>query len=348
MAKLLYTGKVKRILEEIPATATQFGLGYMDMGRSVFSVFDYGEKQPMPFEIKGKNKALYREAIRMFDVLGKAGIRTHFIEGMGNCKIKIRLARMLGYDEIETGKTVVYRLPIECVFSKVISPPASAHGRLRRREESPEKYGADHVPERDEFLVLPEIATSFSTKIEAADVYKDLESLARAAGLVGNEHSELKRLTIAAGELLIKDAEEVGLLIADGKFEFLLGPGRDFYVGDSGYSWDENRILFKLPDGRYVDLSKQFPRNVYTIIGWKAEIKAAQKKHPNEPELWPDPPELDGYIEELFSETCSATEHELCRIPGGPGLEGVAKRAADTLDRLKEKHHRDETGAEIS
>lgn len=347
MAELIYTGKVKRIFQELKPTATAFGMGYMDMSRSVFSVFDYGEKQPMPFEIPGKNMALKREAIRMFKALEDAGIPTHFIEDMPGYNIRVRLARMLGYDEIVPGETVVYRVPIECVFSHVISPPASAHGRLRRGEEKPEKYGATHVPGRGEFLVLPKVATSFSTKIEAADVYKDLQRLAEQGGLVGEEAEKLKQMTIEAGGVLIDDAAEVGVIVADGKFEFLLGPDRELHVGDSGYSWDENRLMVQLSDGRYVDLSKQFPRNVYTIIGWKAEMKAAKKEHPNTPQEWPDPPEICDDLIELMGDTCAATMHAICRIPGGPGLEKTAKRVADTLDALKEKYGIDETGAEI-
>jgi phosphoribosylaminoimidazole-succinocarboxamide synthase len=353
MAELLYKGSVKDIYQITPATATEFGQGYMFFrphkdfpGCGAFSVFDYGE---MPWGIKGKHDDLYKETLRFKEVLEDAGMETHFTHDMGDNKIGIKLARMLGYDEIkaEGGKGIMYRIPIECVFSHAVTPVASLHKRLMKGERDPKDYGLKRTPEAGETVILPEIGTSYSTKIETTDVYKGLDSMAELAGLVGDEKVRLNDLTIKAAKTLIRDAGQVGITLADGKFEFVMGPNRNFMVADTGYTWDENRILYQLNDGRYVDLSKQFARNVYTIMGWKDELKKAQQEFPDDKSHWPAPPEVGDDIKGLCADMCTAVRHELTRESGGPRLAIVARRAMDTLDFLKERYGRDETGAQI-
>lgn len=342
MTRLLYTGSVKEIFEVEPPTETRFGKGYMRFGSDGLSVFDYGT---LPWEIEGKGEDLYLTSLRFFSVLEGKGIPTHFSEDRGNREIGIHLARMLGYDGIEPGKTGIYRIPIECVFSRVVTPVSSLHGRLRKGEAKPEDYGLDHVPARGEVLRLPGLRTTFSTKIEAGgDVYKSLDDLARVAGLVGNESQRLQDLTLAAAEALEEDAADSGLILADGKFEFVMGPGRNLLVADTGYTWDENRFLVELPGGRSVDISKQFVRDVYTIMGWKASLKRAQKAHPEDRSTWPAPPEVTEGIKELCSLASEAVRTALTREPEGPDLKSVAQEIADTLDGLKDRYKREETG----
>ena len=343
----IYTGKVKSIWQYTPPTDEVLGDGYMDLSANRFSLFDYGEKAPMPWDITGKGRDQAWTTKRMFQVLEDAGIPTHFKYDMGNFRMRIKLARMLGYDDIKPGETINYRVPIECVFSKVITPPASAHRRLLKGKDRPDMYGADHVPVRGESLVLPRVATSFSTKIESADVYKSLDELAKAAGLVGNEAQRLKDLTIACGNVLIEDAQDVGIIVADGKFEFLLGPGRNLIVGDTGYTYDENRFLFELGQGSYVDLSKQLPRNIYTMHGWKKQMDDAKAAHPDDPSQWPDPPQIPDDEMRVCIDACDAVSYAIARRRGGPNLQSVARRAADILDRLKNQFHIDEAGDPI-
>jgi hypothetical protein len=123
-------------------------------------------------------------------------------------------------------------------------------------------------------------------------------------------------------------------------------PHRSFLVADSCYTWDENRILYELPGGGYVDLSKQFVRNIYTINGYKAGLKKAQKEGKPKEE-WPNPPLLDDRQLKLVAMANAAVRKAICREKRGPDLRKTAKKAADELDRLKELYRRDETGAEI-
>jgi hypothetical protein len=106
--------------------------------------------------------------------------------------------------------------------------------------------------------------------------------------------------------------------------------------------------LYQLHDGRYVDLSKQLPRNIYAIMGWKAELKNAQKAHPEDKSQWPAPPELGDDLKQLCTDACRAVRYAITREPGSDKkIACVAQRVGDNLDALKEEYRRDETGAEI-
>jgi len=156
MAVKIYEGSVKDLYMETVPTETEFGRGYMEFRNDgSFSVFDYGT---MPWGIERKGDWLYRTSLKFFEILHNAEIETHFMEDMDGRKIRIRLASMPQvYSAIVPGETVVYRVPMECVYTKILTPVASLHGRLRRGEEDPEKYGLERPPARGETIIFPEI-----------------------------------------------------------------------------------------------------------------------------------------------------------------------------------------------
>ena len=342
---IIYRGSVKNIEGYAPSTATRFGKGSMHFHSDGYSIFDYGT---MPWKIPGKGRHLYETSLKFFEILKKHGLPSHFSEDLGNKKIGIHLARMLNYDAIVPGETTINRVPMECIFSRTVTPVSSLHGRLRSGKAKPEDYGLDHVPKRDEVITLPQTRATFSTKIEeGGDVYKSLEEMARVSVLVGNEAARLQNLTLEGAEILFEEADKTRIHLADGKFEYVMGPGRNLLFGDTCYGWDENRWLYQLPDSRWVDLSKQFPRNAYNIEGrWKAALKKAQKEHPNDRNMWPRPPDLGEDVREAFAMASHAVRSELIGDES-PHLEQTAQLVADTLDRLKDKYGRDETGMEI-
>ncbi len=351
MAVLLHRGKVKDFYLETDPSDMRFGDGYFHFrGREgkenegPASIFDYGE---FPFGIEGKPEGLYLTARRFFRVLDEAGIPHHMVGDMGNRKLRIRAAKIpQDYSEIVPGESQIYLIPLEVVFSRTVTPVASLHRDLRSGKANPADYGLEKVPEKGETVELPQTRVRFSTKIETVDEYR--EGIEKAAGLVGNEPERLKDLAVAVDEVLRKDAEEVGLCAADGKIECVMGRGRNILVGDTCYSWDENRLLYQLPSGLWVDLSKQFMRNVYTINGWKAELKKAQKAS-DDKGTWPAPPKVNQEIMDLFRDTCFHVSAALSRNGESSPTElgKVAQRAQDALDRLKDEYHRDETGAEV-
>jgi len=347
---LIKNGKVKDFFQYRGADPSQeaFGLGYQTWPDDFYSLFDFGR---FPQTIDGKADAMYKETVNFFKVLDKEGIPHHMVKDLGDKKIEVRVARIPpNYEWIEPGKTATYLIPIEVVFSQWVTPVSSLHGRLRKGTEDPSKYGLESPPEEGQTVVLDKPRITRSTKIEAVDQYeaeikKDLFEL---AGLVDGEPKQLNDTALVVYDAIKKDAADSGLIIADGKIECIMGPDREILVADSCYTWDENRILYELPDGRFIDLSKQLPRNIYTINGYKGELKAAQKESPEDKSKWPAPPLLDEKQMGIVVDANDAVRMGLLKENGADGaLRNVASRAMDELDRLKELYKRDETGAEI-
>ncbi len=297
--ELFHSGSAKDMLVYVGfrPTANRFGLGQMDFDKDVYSVFDRKGHNFLP--IPGLGEVRYRETLHFMDVLNKNGVPNHFVRDLGNKKIEIMLARSLDYKEIVPGETIIYLIPAEFVFSKYVTPIASLHKDLREGKVKPEDFGlrVGYVPGKDEVITLPKPRVRISTKIEDADEYrKDVTEL---AGLVGNEKSRVENLTLDICEMVIEDAGQVGLRIADGKFEYVIGNGRNIIVGDA-FSGDEPRILYD-----DVDISKQMQRNYYILIGYKAAVdKAKREKLPKD--QWPNPLHMHQDFIRLVSEISKA------------------------------------------
>jgi phosphoribosylaminoimidazole-succinocarboxamide synthase len=350
-AVLVKHGKVKDfyIFRLMPPTQISFGLGYQTWSDDFFSLFDYGR---FPQTISGKAEAMYRETVNFFDIIGKNGVPHHMVEDMGDRKIKVLAARIPpNYKWIEPGKTATYLVPIEVVFSQWVTPVASLHGRLRKGVEDPAKYGLDKPPEKGETIILKEPKITRSTKIEPEDRYESEmvgTNLVELAGLVDDEPKKLDNIALEVYDIIKRDVEDTGLIIADGKIECIMDPDRSLYVADSCLTWDENRILYELNDGRFVDLSKQFVRNIYTIMGYKSKLKEVMKKFPEDKSKWPKPPPLNDEQMNLVVKTNNAVRLGLLKEKGADkALNGIASKAVLELDRLKELYGIDETGEPI-
>ena len=344
--ELVRHGKVKDFFVDRGNAPTdyRFGTGKMGWYEDKYSLFDYGR---FPQEIPGKADAMYKETVHFFDLLNEEGIPNHFVNDMGNNEVMVRVARIPpNYGWIKPGETGIYLIPIEVVFSQYVTPVASLHGRLRSGKVRPEDYGLDHAPGKDETIVLDKPRVTMSTKIETVDRYESEigKDLGELAGLVGNEKDRLREIALVTYDTIKRDAEDVGIIVADGKIECLMGPGRNIYVGDSCLTWDENRLLHMLPDGRYVDLSKQFPRNIYTINGYKAQLKEAQKEFPEDKSKWPKPPLLSDEQLGLVAEANAAVRKSLLREREGPEIKKTARKVQNELDRLMDRYKRDVTG----
>lgn len=350
-ADLIKRGKAREfwIYRDNQPTSRQLGLGFQDYARDNWSILDVGT---FPQQIPSKAENNYRTGVNFFNLLEKAGIPHHMTRDLGNRKMEVRAARIPpDYDWIKRGETVCYLVPMEVIFSKWVTPVSSLHKRLRKGEEDPSKYGLEKPPEKNEFIVLEKPKITHSTKIEAIDKYQhELKvPIPELAGLVGDEPQRVDEITLAVYNEIIRDAEDIGLLIeADGKLEFIMGPEREFYVSDTGYSWDEDRKLYIFPDGSFVDVSKQFPRNIYTINGFRGELEEAKEKYPEDKSKWPKPPLLTDKQIQLLVDANDAVRMVTLREKGAEkAIKDVAYRARDELNRLKELYKRDETGEPI-
>jgi phosphoribosylaminoimidazole-succinocarboxamide synthase len=350
-ARLVKKGKARQfwIYNEKEPSDTALGLGYQFWAADNYSLFDKGT---FPQQIPGKAENNYKTGVNFFKLLSLAGIDHHMTRDLGNRKMEVQAARIPpNYGWITRGETVVYLVPMEVIFSKIVTPVASLYGRLMRGEEDPLDYGLDGLPEKGQVIELMEPKLSPSTKIDAVDRYQtEVDTpIHELAGLLDEENDRIEQITLDVFEIMRRDAEKTGLLtVADGKIEFIMGPNRELIVADTGYSWDENRLLYYFPEGSFVDVSKEFARDVYAIMGYKGEIKKAKDRHPKEKSKWPEPPFLDEKQIGIMVDANEAVRKVILKESGADtAIKDVAYRTKDELERLKDQFKRDETGADI-
>lgn len=339
--RVYHPGSVKQVLASRLPTAEGFGEGVLDFGMSgdehhnAYSVGDYGM---MPDRIPGKSRMLHRMTNHFFRLLEHEGIPNHYIGDLGNRRVRVKIAeRITEYSQIRPGMEYFF-IPIEVVVSNILTPIASAHGRLRRGVDNPTEYGLPegHVPGDNEIVILPESVITLSTKIEAEDVYRDEEVMMELAGINEDELARMKGIALGVNRAIAEDARIKGFALADGKLEFAMGRRGELYVVDTCYTWDENRILYD-----DVDFSKQTARNYYRLIGWWDKLKKAQKELPQSE--WPEPPNMHPGFLELTAATIATLCERITRKkwdgdvkPGEPHQ--IAEEIEGWYDRLYEEH----------
>ena len=351
MVYLMHTGSVKDFYVTKEPSDTALGEGYLDFklrpdNTGPVSIFDLKER--FPFGITGKAEAMHDETVAFFELMRKNDVPTHYIEDLGSCRVAVYVAHIPqkdGWEQwVKTRGKKPFLVPIEVVITNTLTPVASAHKRLRKGAEKPEKYGLSGVPGMYETIHLPEPVITTSTKLGEHDVYRD--DLFDVVGLTHEKRKELENLARQANEISTNYASQVGLDLADGKFEFFMDTDGKIYICDTFLTSDENRILAKARDGSWVDISKQFLRNIYTITGYREQLEAQQDA--GVPfEQWVLPGPLDENTYDTVVNTYTVVQQELCKKPMGLDLTEVATRCRDTLDAYKEVFKRDETGAEI-
>lgn len=333
-------GSVKDSYIDVPATPESFGVRKFVYHRDDFSLFDYGV---FPFQLHEKSKAMYEATRNFASILYRHQIPNHFTGfDPANMTITVKNARNLKYDDIESeGKPGFYLIPIESVWTDIATPVSSLHKDLRKGAANPEDYGLEpgYKPGANEIIRLPSTRVRFSSKIEAVDVYRGDEEQAKIAGLDSREAEQLKELTKLVAEKVRNDAETKGLYVADGKIEAAMGKRGEMFVADTCYTWDENRILVPV-DGVFIDISKQFPRNIYTINGYRQKLEAA--KNVMGKETWPRPPPLEAELIRLMGEMCRSVSFTIAGINHNErSISEIAKDAKEWLHVYKDRYQSD-------
>ena len=348
MAYLLHSGSVKDFYVENPPTDDAFGGGYLKFrkrpdGTGPISIFDL--KHRFPFGIRGKAEAMFDETVYFFKQMREHGIPTHYLGTRGDLEVAVYVAHIPPKDGweawVQNRGRKPFLIPVEVVITNTLTPVASLHKRLRAGKAGPGDYGLSAAPGKYETVVLPQPAITTATKLAAVDEYRD--DLFDKAGLTQAKRDEIRQRAIQANEIARADAMQVGLDVADGKLEFIMGPDGEILICDTYRTSDENRTLAQARDGRWVDVSKQFPRDLYTLNGYRERLEHAQSTGVPFDE-WPVPELLDDRAMQVVERTYAVVQQELCRKPMGLDLQTVATEAQDTLDRFMETYRRDILG----
>ncbi len=343
--------------------------------RDDYSVFDWAHQDhKMPDTIPGKGAASAVVGGFIFEQFENMGIPTHY-KGMadeaGNefttsgmdrptDRIRFKLVNVVEPKPIYEGDKIkdhdysglqqmaengegCYVLPAECLFRLSLPEGSSLLRRMRNGEIDPKDFGFDDVPEP--YSALPNPVYDLTSKFEEwGDRPIGWDDLMKM-GVREEEIPIVKDLVIRGSGLVKSLWSEAGLDVADGKFEFIYGPGRDVMFGDIAGALDEIRGLYEHKDGTWVQVSKEPARQYYEITDpeWVAEarqlkddkVKDWQSKCSREPKP------LDPDFRELLSQMYMAPANELLGrelFRGVPPLSQVVSDLHSYFEELKKKH----------
>lgn len=187
--KKLYEGKTKNVYE---LENGNYLLEFKDDCTGRDGVFDPGENT-VGLKIEGIGKANLQTSIRYFELLKKAGIKTHYVSAdIENAKMEVLPAKVFG-----KGLEVICRL--------------RATGSFIRR------YG-DYINDGDE---LPGGYVEATIKDdERGDPLITREGLEALGIMSGELFDSMKEQTLRIAKIVAEDLKSMGLELWDIKFEF--------------------------------------------------------------------------------------------------------------------------------
>lgn len=272
--RLVRTGKVKQVYE-VDDQTLEF------VFTDNISVFD----KVIPSQIPSKGETLCRSAAFWFQVLRKAGIRTHFTELVPPNRMRVKRVEVIpDYDRIN-GSTTNYLIPLEIISRHYVA--GSLWDRIRSGEISAGELGFEAGHEVKYGEELPRPFYEVTTKLEPVDRLLTREEALKISGL-SKEEMENLFATVAKIDAII--AEEVGermLIHVDGKKEFAFDDKRNLMVVDTFGTADEDRWWDDdaYAKGECVELSKEAVRQIYRNSGYYDKLMKARKAGEPEPNI---------------------------------------------------------------
>jgi phosphoribosylaminoimidazole-succinocarboxamide synthase len=306
-----------------------------------FSIFDWGRFLDSPIKFKGIAMAAVSK--KHFELLQKAGIKTHYLgmESPGRMKVAVVKIPEACKNLAPGSKNCL--LPIEIIFRIYTHPESSDLRKIKEGKRTFQELGYEEMPEPNKRL--PKVKMSYSTKLEAEDRVLSREEARILAGLTPDEMVRLEELALKANDIITRHSEAAGLVHYDGKIEVARSSEGEFMIVDVLGTLDEDRFMMDAGGG-FVDVSKQFLRNWYIANGWKAKSDAAKKKAEAEriedwTTLCEPPPKLPERISALMTEMYVADAEARIGEKIGSGLGIIArpiKIVAKEMLELQEAH----------
>ncbi|MBU0536485.1 MAG: hypothetical protein KKE20_05940 [Nanoarchaeota archaeon] len=372
-------GSTKNTIAIKPATSAASGEGEFEF-RDDWGAFDYTHEDgfDMPDTIRGKGASLCMQSAFMFEEMNKRGIPNHYrglVDSQGNVisvhdakepinRMRFDLVRVLmptpimgkkdgkdvitGYDyssltQAQQKGEGVLVAPVEFIYREWLPEGSSMLRRMRSGEVNPAKYGFTGVPEP--FTKFPNPVFDATTKYEAYDRHIEFADF-EAMGISKAEQAAMVELARGGLSVISDTYEAIGMINADGKFEFVFGPKREIGFGDVVGALDEIRGLVQ-HEGQWVQISKEPGRQYYRITQpeWVKECgefsKAGIPKWQTQCKYRPEP--LDPVFRQLFeAQYLAPTNAMLGRdIFPVPPLQEVVKEMHAYFTALKAQHHKE-------
>ena len=293
-----------------------------------YSIFDWGE---MPDAIPGKGAALARTAEFFFELLGREGVRTHFL-GRDGLTLHGQRFRVIhphktdaGYDYTPLRDAGPGRLiPLEMIFRFGVPRGSSLlHAQQARLDEL-------GVPAVHEGMMFDTVKVEASTKLEPSDRLLTRSDAAAVGGLTDAQQHELWQQTAKIAGLLKAHFDQAGLTLWDGKLEFALDEQDRIVLIDS-IGIDELRLT-----RGDVTLSKETLRQFYAGSHWHETLKR-EKAQPGFRERMeragvapsPLPVEARQLAESLYA----VLDEAVTGAAGPDALDALADRVKDVQTR---------------
>jgi phosphoribosylamine--glycine ligase len=263
------------------------------------SVFDFGA---LPDPLPGRGKSLERFALKMEDVLAKAGIPTVFDAELSR-KEGLFISRRASHAKWPGGGAAApEKMPLEFVPLEVIFRWGVPKGSslLKRR------------PELREGQRFSEPLIEFSTKLEARD--RLLDDAEAASLLPGDlDLAFVRALAEKAARALHHFFKGCGLELWDGKLECAFARGADTLALVDAVTPDELRL--SVPGLERIPLSKELLRQWLSATPWAFDVAQCKLKHGD---LWKThvsaPPQLGAWRSERL---CSLYDALALTVEGG-------------------------------
>ncbi len=290
--KLFKVGKVKEVYELEDADELEFKF------TDNISVFD----KVIPTKIPHKGDSLCRTSTFWFKCADQMGIKSHFLSNPEPNKMRVRKVNIIkDYSKIDTS-TKNYLIPLEFICRYYVA--GSLYNRLQTGKIAPSVLGFSGASEPKYGTELPEPFIEVTTKLEVVDRALALDEAMNISGLTNEDYNNICETILKLDTKINTEIKSRGLIHVDGKKEFAFDAERNLMLIDTFGTADEDRFWdsTKYDQGEFVELSKEYVRQVYKRSSYYDELMKAREKGSPEPDIPPLDNQTTTEVSKLYIE----------------------------------------------
>ena len=270
--KLLVNGKVKEVYE-LDENTLRFKF------TDKISVFD----KVIPSMIPRKGEALCRMSAHWFKIAKQNGIDSHFIDMPSPNEMDVKRVSQPRKLDMPDSERKNAMFPLEFICRHFVA--GSMWDRLQKGKVKKEELGI--TGELKYGMRIPDPFFEVTTKHEEYDRPITFDEAVTDFGLKHEEIQEVRELVLKMDQLISSQVEQQGLLHVDGKKEFALGDEGQLMLIDTFGTPDEDRFwdAEEYANGNLTELSKEYVRQYYRILGFHQQLTDARENGTPEPEI---------------------------------------------------------------
>ncbi|MFW9880406.1 MAG: phosphoribosylaminoimidazolesuccinocarboxamide synthase [Candidatus Thorarchaeota archaeon] len=288
--KLFKVGKVKEVYELDNGEELEFKF------TDNVSVFD----KVIPTKIPNKGESLCRTSTFWFKCASEMGIRSHYISNPAPNLMRVKKVNIIhDYSKINNS-TTNYLIPLEFICRYFVA--GSLHNRIQKGKISPINLGFSNDSKLKYGAELPEPFIEVTTKLEPVDRSLSIDEALKISGLTSEEYDNICDTILKLDGEINAKIKSRGLIHVDGKKEFAFDENRNLMLIDTFGTADEDRFwdLEKHEKGEFVELSKEYVRQVYKNSGYYDKLSEARNNGKPEPDIPPLDTDIVVEVSKLY------------------------------------------------